>query len=408
MPTITWKTEKRKVKDLKPFPGNPRKITRSAIEKVKDRIKKRGFHDVLKIDTEDTILSGHIRTEALKELGIEEVDVKVPDRKLTKAERDAVVLESNRNDGEWDEGLLGKFDQETLLEVGFESSEVDVILEEDEDEEDPFDGEKVAENIKKPTTKRGDMFKLGDHLLLCGDSTDPKDIEKLMGGVKADMLFTDPPYNMNYKSRGKLGKIENDNMGSEEFLKFTDGFVKNIVEFTKPTAPLYICSNFTIYPTFLKALNFNNIKVGSMIIWVKNNFVLSGKDYHGKYEMISKAKKVEPKKEKAQPILYAWQEGNEHLYLEDRTQSDVWEITKRSASTMSHPTQKPIALINKAIKNSSERGGLVLDLFGGSGSTLISAQKTGRQARLIELDPKFCDVIIQRYESLTFDKAQKL
>ena len=185
MSEITWKTEKRKIKALLPFPGNPRRITKQAMEKLKERIQKRGFHDVLKIDTDGTILSGNMRSEALTQLGIQEVDVKVPDRKLTKQEREAIMLESNRNDGEWDTNLLGDFDQEVLLDVGFESKEVDILRSVDEDEEDPFDAETVVQEIKVPKTKYGEMYRLGDHTILCGDSTRKEDLEKLMGGGKS-------------------------------------------------------------------------------------------------------------------------------------------------------------------------------------------------------------------------------
>jgi DNA modification methylase len=403
MSNIEWKVEKRKVADLKPFPGNPRKISKEGMNKLMDRIKKRGFHDVIKIDTDNTVLSGNMRREALLNLGIEEVDVKVPLKALKTAERDAVMLESNRNDGEWESSLLGQFEQETLLEVGFQSSEVDTMKAGEEDEEDPFDAEKVVENIKKPTTKVGDMFRLGEHVLLCGDSTNQEDVAKLMGGVQADMVFTDPPYNMNYVSKDK-GAILNDNMSSESFVEFCEAFIARMKENLKTGGVFYICSGYNSFVPFRYALEINGVKFASSIIWVKNSLGMGMNDFRHKHELILKASKVsEPKKKKAETLLYGWNNGK-HYFSGGHDEADVWDVKRRASNTMVHPTQKPIALINKAIKFSTRHGEVILDLFGGSGSTLIAAEKTGRRAFLCELDPKYVMAIIERWCSLTGNK----
>lgn len=408
MKSLEWTTEKRNVVDLKHFEKNPRKITTAAMEKLKDRIRKRGFHDVVKIDTQNVILSGNMRTDALVALGVKEVNVLVPTRPLTKEERDAIVLESNRNDGEWDQEVLPEFSTEVLLEVGFEGAEVDAMRTEDDDVEDEFDAEKVAQQIKKPHTKRGDLYQLGEHRLLCGDSTKPEDLEKLMATTKADLVFTDPPYNMNYRSQTK-GGILNDNIEEEAFVDFCVQFTARMRENTKAGAPFYICSGYQSYTPFVYALKVNKLNYAGPIIWVKNSLGMGMNDYRHSHEMILKAKKEpEPKRgKKAQPILYGWNEGK-HFFAGGHDEADVWNVARRAGATMVHPTQKPLALINRALKNSSKRGGVVLDLFGGSGSTLIAAQKTNRKAYVMELDPKYCDAIVQRWEALTDGLAEKI
>lgn len=407
MNTLTWVAEKRKVKDLKPLDKNPRKITKAAIEKMKERIQKRGFHDVLKLDENNVVLSGNVRTEALLALGVKEVNVLVPSRPLTAEERGGVILESNRHDGEWDMTMLPSYGQEVLLDVGFETAEVDQLLHDDEDEEDPFDTERAVDQIKTPKAKQGDLYKLGDHTLMCGDSTSPTDLQKLLGGVKADMVFTDPPYNMNYKSADK-GGILNDNMAEDKFVAFCEAFMARLKEGIKVGGVFYICSGYQSYVPFLYALKTQGMNYAGPIIWVKNSLGMGMNDYRHKHEMIIKVKKEkETKRKKAQPILYGWNNGK-HYFIDTHEEADVWNVSRVAGQGMVHPTQKPIALINRAIKNSSKRGDVVLDLFGGSGATLIAAHKTGRKAYLMELDPKYADTIIKRYEALTGERAVKI
>lgn len=406
MNTLTWIAEKRNVKDLKALDKNPRKITKAAIAKMKDRIGKRGFHDVLKLDTDGVVLSGNVRTEALIALDIKEVNVLVPSRKLTAEERDGVILESNRHDGEWDMEMLPEFGQEVLLDVGFQNSEVDQLMGESEDEEDFFDSDKTLKSIKKAEIKYGDLFKLGECRLICGDSTKSEDIKKLMDGKQADMVFCDPPYNVNYEG-ATHGSIMNDHMSEESFIEFCEKFVGSMKESTKAGAPYYICSGFSSFPAFLYALRVHDFKFSTTIIWVKNNTTFGFADYKRQHEVIVKTVAPKKTKKKAEPILYGWNQGK-HYFPEMKFESDVWDIKRVASALMQHPTQKPIALINKAIKNSSKHNDIVLDLFGGSGATMIAAVKTGRRAYLCELDPKYCDVIIKRWEKLVGQTAVKL
>ena len=364
---IQWTVEKRKVKDLIPLEKNPRKITKVALEKLKDRITKRGMHDVLKLDEKGVVLSGNMRTQALTQLGIEEVDVMIPNRDLTKEERDAVILESNRNDGTWAYDMLPDFGQDSLIEAGFETVEVDQLMHDDEDEEDPFDGEKSLKDAKKPTAKIGDMYQIGDHVIMCGDSTKKEDVQKLMGGVKADMVFQDIPYNMNYVSHDK-GGIMNDNMAEEDFIVFCEQLMACTKEATKTGGVMYICSGFQSYVPLLYAMRANGIHFAGPIIWVKNSLGMGMNDYRHKHEMIVKAKNDKPSKKaaKALTILYGWN-GGKHYFSDTREEADVWTISRVASNSMVHATQKPIALINRALKNSSKRGDVILDLFLGGG-----------------------------------------
>lgn len=365
MEPLQWIAVRMDLDELKPLDKNPRKVTKAALDKVKDRLRKRGFHDVVKIDTDHVILSGNVRTRAMLELAKEDaedvrfitVNVLTPSRELTVEEREAIILESNRHDGEWDQEMLADFDEKALLEAGFPSTEVDTLLKEDEDEEDPYDVEKTVADITTPAAKRGDVYKLGIHTLMCGDSTDEKDVATLMGGVQADVVFTDPPYNMNYVSAEK-GGIMNDHMAEEDFVAFSTAFITRMKEASKPGAPFYICSGFSSLATFHFALRVNDFKTSSLIIWVKNAMGMGMNDYRHKHEIIVKTKAPEAKKrgKKAEAILYGWNQGA-HYFPEVRDESDVWEVSKRGGNTMSHPTQKPLALINKALKNSSQRGG---------------------------------------------------
>lgn len=234
----------------------------------------------------------------------------------------------------------------------------------------------------------------------CGKEYEPK-------AIKADLVFSDPPYNVNYEGTTH-GTILNDHMEEDSFVAFAEAFIARMKESTKPGAPYYICSGFSSFPTFLWALRANDFKFSTPIIWVKNQSSFGFMDYKHKHEMIIKtsAPKKSPKK-KAEPILYGWNEGK-HYFPESKFESDVWEIKRVASALMQHPTQKPIALINRAIRNSSKHNNVILDLFGGSGATLVAAIKTGRRAYLCELDPKYADVIVKRWELLTGLKAEKI
>ena len=383
------------MKDIKPYEKNPRNND-NAVDKVAESIKQFGFKVPIVIDKDDVIIAGHTRYKAAQRLGLTEVPcIKADD--LTPEQVKAFRLADNKvaEFSEWDFDLLQE-ELDALLdfdmsEFGFEEIEVEILPTEQDDI--------VPDAPKEPKAKLGDVYQLGEHRLVCGDTTMIDDIKKLMQDEVADMIFTDPPYNVNYGSTmkdsiryhaGSLGgrKIMNDNLG-DGFGQFLTDSLSNMMMHCKGSA--YVCMSsselHTLYNSFIEAGG----KWSTFIIWAKNTFTLGRADYQRQYE----------------PILYGWNAEQKHYWCGDRNQSDVWEYNKPVKNDL-HPTMKPVELVERAILNSSKKGDIVLDGFGGSGSTLIAAEKTGRKARLMELDPKFVDVIIQRWEEFTGKKAVKL
>ena len=243
-----------------------------------------------------------------------------------------------------------------------------------------------AENT---TIKYGDLFKLGKHFLMCGDATNKNDVLKLMNEKKADMIFTDPPYNVDYE--GAAGKIQNDKMKDSAFYTFLFSAFTNMFENTKNGGAIYVCHADTEGLNFRNAYKNAGYKLAECLIWVKNALVFGRQDYHWRHE----------------PILYGWKEGAAHYFVDDRTQNTVWEYNKPKRNE-EHPTMKPLKLVGKAITNSSRVGEVVLDLFGGSGSTLIACEQTNRICYMMELDPKYVQTIINRYEIFAKRKAIKI
>lgn len=381
---INWTPEKRNLSDLKDLPNNPRLIKGEAFERLKKSIEERGYHGVLKLDTEDIIISGNQSKKALLALGITEVNTLKPDRALTKQERDKIILESNRSAGEWDFNILGnEFELEDLLDVGFKESELDIDLSDD-------GGGGAPPLPTEATSKLGDLYILGEHRVLCGDSTNPEDVARLMNERKSSMVFTDPPWNvaigmdLNPRHRQREGLI-NDNLGVD-FPAFLAASARIIADYNE--GDIYCVMGCEEWPTIHKALTDVGLHWSSTIVWVKDQFVLGRSKYHRRYE----------------PIWYGWL--SKSTYVADRKQDDVWEFPRPKVSE-DHPTMKPIELVEKALMNSSERGGLVLDPFLGSGTTLLAAEKTGRTCYGMELDPKYVDVIVKRWEEFTGQKAQK-
>ena len=248
---------------------------------------------------------------------------------------------------------------------------------EKEVKEDDFDeNEELPEN---PYAKKGDIFLLGNNRLMCGDSTDEETVNKLMDGKQADLVFTDPPYNVDISNADGL-KIQNDNMKDSDFYNFLLKAFKNLFNHTKPGGSIYCFHADSEGLNFRKAFKEAGFKLAECLIWVKNSLVLSRQDYHWRHE----------------PCLYGWKEGASHYFIDDRTQDTIWEYNKPKANDL-HPTMKPLELVGRAIKNSSKQKDIVLDLFGGSGSTLIAANQINRNAYLMELDERYVDVIVKRY-----------
>lgn len=393
--------EYKRLDDLIPYDKNPRKND-NAVEMVMASIKEFGFKNPIIIDKDNVIIAGHTRLKAAKKLKLKEVPTIQADD-LTEEQVKAFRIADNKTaeEAEWDMALLLEelnelkaMDYDTDL-TGFNINQISGMFDEKEAVEDDF--EVVLPEV--PETQLGDVWKLGNHRLMCGDSTDSKTVEKLMNGELADMAFTDPPWNVNYgavekgNAQGYVPRtIINDFMGTEDFRTFMKESFNCLNIASKPGAMTYVVMSAQEWGNMMLSLLENEYHWSSTIIWNKDRLVLSRKDYHTKYE----------------PIWYGWKDGAARICpLTDRKQSDVWDF-ERPRKSEEHPTMKPVELVAHAIKNSSLPNTNVVDLFGGSGTTLIASEQLGRKCFMMELDPKYCDVIKNRWETLTGEKAIKL
>lgn len=390
---------KLKIDQLIPATYNPRKDLKpgdSEYEKIKRSIVEFGYVEPVIVNLDYTIIGGHQRCKVLKDLGFTEIDCVVID--VDKTKEKALNIALNKITGEWDTeslaGLLEELNRESYdLELtGFDWSEAEKLLEtlksDDEEGENPDDTYEI-EVPEEPISQLGDIWLLGKHRLVCGDSTRAEDVQLLLNGQKVQMVFTDPPWNVNYGANDhpswKQRTIINDSMSTEDFKDFMNNAFKQMNIAAEEGAMVYVVMSAQEWGNLMLTLSDNGFHWSSTIIWNKDRLVLSRKDYHTRYE----------------PIWYGWKEGKARLHpLEDRQQTDVWDIARPSKSE-EHPTMKPVELVERAILNSSKRGNSVLDLFGGSGTTLIACENTHRVCHMMELDPKYCDVIVKRF----IDKA---
>lgn len=415
--------------DIHPAEYNPRQDLQPGdpdYEALKRSIEDNGYVGLILINKDGTIIGGHQRYKVLKDLGYTKARVLVTD--VDKQTEKALNIALNKISGDWDEEKLKAalmdldLNDYDLTKTGFTSSEVeDLVLKLDtvEPEEDNFDADEAYDEITDPVTKRGDIWILGDHRLMCGDSTDPTDVSALLQGAEADLVITDPPYNVNYKD----GEIKNDNMAEDTFEQFLDEAFGCMFDAMREGAAAYVFHADSEGLAFRRAFNDSGFKLAECLIWEKNSFVLGRQDYQWRHE----------------PILYGWKEGAAHYFIDDRSQDTVLLEDELDFQSMKkedlityinqirdsyknrttvlfenkptkndlHPTMKPISLVGRLMKNSSKPDWNVLDLFGGSGSTLMAAEQLGRNAYLMELDEKFCDVIVKRWEDFTGRKAEK-
>ena len=400
---------------LEPYEKNTRKHQKEDISQIVKSIEKFGFDDPIGIWSDhNVIVEGHGRLMAAKKLGMKEVPVIRLDH-LTDEQRRQYGIMHNRTAelSVWDMDALA----EELKDLDMSDFDVDFGIPEEDSDKDKTVVEVDApsvDDIKEPVAKPGDIWQLGNHRVMCGDSTMIDDVEKLMDGVKADLVVTDPPYNVNYE--GSAGKIKNDNMENDKFRKFLYDTFSTMNMVMNPGAPFYIWHADSEGYNFRGACADVGLHVRECLIWVKNSLVLGRSDYQWQHE----------------PCLYGWKEGAAHTWNGKRKQTTVMESLdlmdeERLRETIKellsenydttilrenkplnnklHPTMKPVRLIAKLIQNSSNKGGAVLDLFGGSGTTMIAAEQLDRNAYLMELDPKFVDVIIKRWEDFTGRKA---
>lgn len=375
----------KKIEEIKEYENNPRNND-NAVEYVERSIKDFGFKIPIIVDKNNIIVAGHTRYKAAKKLNLSEVPCIVADD-LTDDQIKAFRLVDNKSAelAEWNLELLN-IELENIHDIDmnlydFELSELlDNVVEDDYEIELP----------EEPKTKYGDIYKLGNHYLMCGDSTKESDVERLMNGHQADLAITDPPYNVNYEGKTEDNlKILNDNMDNNQFYDFLESAFINLNKALKDGGAAYIFHADTEGLNFRKAFINSKFKLAQCLIWVKNTFVMGRQDYQWKHE----------------PILYGWKLGAGHYFINDRKQSTVLEFDKPSKNE-EHPTMKPIELVAYLIKNSSKNDDVVIDFFGGSGSTLIASEQLNRICYTMELDPRYCDVIVDRWETFTNQKAE--
>lgn len=385
------------VKDLIPYAKNSRTHSDAQVAQIAASIKEFGWTNPILVDGDNGIIAGHGRLMAARKLGMDEVPVIELDG-MTDLQKKAYIIADNQlamNSG-WDTGLLQIELAELQSEgfdldlIGFDPKELNALLE-PEVSEGLTDEDAVPDVPDQPKTKPGDIYELGGHRLMCGDSCNIEAVEALTDGL-VDILVTDPPYNVAYEGKTKDAlTIKNDSMGDEQFRQFLrDAFVAADAVM-KPGAVFYIWHADSEGYNFRGACYDAGWKVRQCLIWAKDTMVMGRQDYHWKHE----------------PCLYGWKDGAAHLWAADRKQTTIIEC-KRPKRNDIHPTMKPVELMEYQILNNTKGMDIVLDLFGGSGSTLIACEKTGRKARLMELDPKYCDVIVKRWEEFTGKTAKLL
>ena len=386
------------IKDLKSDHKNARRRTDRSASLIAESLKRYGAARSIVIDEDGRILAGNGTVEGAKKAGIDKLriieaegDELIAVRRagLSEDQKVGLALADNRSSdlSEWDHDMLRQLSEEHDLTPWFEDDELLAeVLDTIEGNTDPDD---VPEPPEEPVTKPGDLWVLGDHRLLCGDSTDTVALERLMAGLNADLWLTDPPYNVNYEGKTSDAlKIQNDSMKDGEFRQFLHDVYVAANCFLRTGAVFYIWHADSEGYNFRGAANDVGWKVRQCIIWLKSCLVMGRQDYQWKHE----------------PCLYGWTEGAAHYWGSDRKQTTVLEFAKPSRNK-EHPTMKPVELFEYQMANSSKQGDIVLDSFGGSGTTMIAAERLHRKARLMELDPKYCDVIVKRWEQFTGKKA---
>lgn len=369
---------------LIPYVNNARTHSAEQIMKLRSSLREFGFINPVIIDREFNVIAGHGRIAAAKAEGIEEVPCVFADH-LTEAQKKAYILADNRMalDAGWDEEML-KVEIEALQAedidislTGFDEKELASLFDTDTDaQEDDFD---VDAELEKPcVTQSGDIWMLGKHTLVCGDSTKEDTYAALMDSRKANLVITDPPYNVNYE--GTAGKIKNDNMAADKFYQFLFDAFSNMANVMADDASIYVFHADTEGLNFRKAFADAGFYLSGCCIWKKQSLVLGRSPYQWQHE----------------PVLYGWKKKGKHQWYTGRKESTIWEFDKPKRNG-DHPTMKPVPLLAYPIRNSSMANSVVLDPFGGSGSTLIACEQTDRICLTIELDEKFCDVIVKRY-----------
>lgn len=387
--------ENRRLAELTPYRANAKRHDAAQVANVAESIRQYGFVQPVVVDRDGVIVIGHCRALAAEKLGMVEVPCVCVDD-LTPEQVNALRLVDNKtNESPWDLDLLAAELPELDLsafdfEWGLQAQLNDEVVEDDYNPTPPAE----------PRSKQGEIYQLGRHLLMCGDSTSLTDVQKLVGGAQMDLLLTDPPYNVDYQ--GTAGKIKNDNMEDTAFRRFLTDAFSNAAMVMKPGAPFYIWHADSEGYNFRGACRDAMLRVRQCLIWVKNSLVMGRQDFQWKHEPCLYGELESD--DEAQPCLYGWAKGGKHYFFKNRRQTTVLNFDKPVKSA-EHPTMKPVKLFDYQMQCSSREGDAVLDLFAGSGTTIIAAEQNGRRAYCMELDPKYVDVIIDRWEKFTGRRA---
>jgi DNA modification methylase len=415
MKTLSWTTGVRKVNDLSTWKENPRKISKQALDKLKSKIKQNGFHSVIVIDTDNTILSGNQRKTALLELGIDKVNVLIPSRKLSDKERQKIGVESNINDGEWDFEKLKSFDLELLQFAGFDEKELAKFWDEDKDtKDDRFDVEKELKQIKTPQTKLGDLIVMGKHKLLCASSTDMQAVKKLFGDNKATAIYSDPPFNIGLSydkgvgNKSNYGGTFDDNQSPDRYVDFIRKVMQSSLAVSiKDIHVAFWCDeSWTwVFQTLYMELGIKNRRVN---IWIKNNSSPTPT------VAFNKCTEFCVYGTKGSPYLSGLIKNLNEIQNKDCTTgnqllediSNIWATKRLPSNQMEHPTSKNPELHHKFIMRCTKPRDIIFDAFSGSASTMICAEQLDRKVYSLEIEPVFCDLAIRRYEKLTGQKAK--
>ena len=388
---LEWHTERRRVSDLIPWDRNPRRMTKKQAADLKMSLSRLNLMSIPIVDLDDRIVSGHMRCRTLAALGRgnEEIDVRVPNRKLTDDEFAEANLRENKNLGEWDEGLLATFDDSMLKEIGFDDADLESIFGLNRGgTEGLTDPDEVPEAPKEPVTQPGDLIVLGNHRLLCGDATVATDVERLLAGVKPLLMVTDPPYGVKYEGGAVNAKKREKIVGDEQADVFSPAFL--IAAESMPSGAWYVWhAGREALPVYMAVMECG-YDARSLIIWnkLKAHYGAPAAHYCQKHE----------------PCLYAVR--GTATWSGPTNEVTVWDIDQPHKNEH-HPTQKPVECMARPIKNHGSTGSVVYDPFLGSGTTIIAAEMTGRVCYGLEIDPKYCDVIVQRWENFTGKKAER-
>lgn len=419
---LVWRTEKRLVKDLLPYEKNPRTISEKQIEDLKKSLQKFNLVEIPAVTPDGRIIAGHQRIKVLQLLGRgeEEIDVRIPNRKLTEKEYEQYLLTSNAVTADWDYEKLKSFNLDLLIDIGFSEEDLSAIWDDHLDvEDDNFDVEKALGEIRRPKTKLGDIYQLGVHRLICGDTTDSETLRKLFGKERAQMIFSDPIYNISLDYNTGLGGNRsyggktNDRRTDSEYKDLLKRSLENALSVSEPdTHVFYWCDETYIglLQDLYRELGIQNKRV---CLWIKNGQNPTPKVAFNKcYEPCVYGVQGKPylsKNDQSLNEVLNKEVGTGNRLVDDILDlMDIWLVKRLSANEYEHPTSKPPTLYQKAIRRCSKPGDIILDGFGGSGNCLIAGEQLKRKVYLVEIEPIFCDLIIKRYETLTGNKAKKL